>query len=481
MLMKILRISMLLLLATILLVGCSVNGGISPTSSPRANGDEESADVPVPTEPSKGNPEEGGDNDADSNGDSDSYTIVADGSFMEVNGVRSNAPVLMDGMLPIIFADEDILTDFTQIPEFWIKADSQAEWYDYSAGVKQWANAVTEDGSMWVWIPRFAYRIASGLHRQEDTKGTIEIQFIDNDNRDSNGQVISTEYPEVSGDAMLDFVVHPAFSTDLSNGGWDKDISGFWVSKFEMADGVTENDFSKPGWATARALAIGKAYKLAFNFDRSKESHMLKNSEWGAIAYLASSAYGSDEDAITRNITGAAGSGEFEYGLDTLQSTTGTIYGVYDMVGGGGDFTAAYLPAQIVLTAAAAGSLGGTDTSDMLLFISSTATKPDDSTKYITIYDMAEDGPHYEMNSYLSEQQKFGDSIYETSSGVNALIVRGFSWADGTSAFPSDDGPYFFRGGMYSRSSYTSIFSFEECEGGTTTLEICAYHAALIG
>ena len=23
---------------------------------------------------------------------------------------------------------------------------------------KKWANAITEDGSMWVWIPRYAYQ-----------------------------------------------------------------------------------------------------------------------------------------------------------------------------------------------------------------------------------------------------------------------------------------------------------------------------------
>ena len=31
------------------------------------------------------------------------------------------------------------------------------DWYNYSE--KKWANAQTEDGSMWVWIPRCAYKI----------------------------------------------------------------------------------------------------------------------------------------------------------------------------------------------------------------------------------------------------------------------------------------------------------------------------------
>ena len=35
-------------------------------------------------------------------------------------------------------------------------------WYDYDK--KQWANAKTLDGSYWVWIPRYAYKITSGFH-----------------------------------------------------------------------------------------------------------------------------------------------------------------------------------------------------------------------------------------------------------------------------------------------------------------------------
>ena len=29
---------------------------------------------------------------------------------------------------------------------------------------KKWANAKTADGSFWVWIPRYAYKIESGYH-----------------------------------------------------------------------------------------------------------------------------------------------------------------------------------------------------------------------------------------------------------------------------------------------------------------------------
>jgi len=29
-------------------------------------------------------------------------------------------------------------------------------------GITKWANDMTEDGSMWVWIPRYTYKIVSG-------------------------------------------------------------------------------------------------------------------------------------------------------------------------------------------------------------------------------------------------------------------------------------------------------------------------------
>ena len=41
---------------------------------------------------------------------------------------------------------------------------------------KKWANAKTSDGSMWVWIPRYAYSITSGYH--SSSAGNIEVEFM---------------------------------------------------------------------------------------------------------------------------------------------------------------------------------------------------------------------------------------------------------------------------------------------------------------
>ena len=80
----------------------------------------------------------------------------------------------------------------------------------------------------------------------------------------------------------------------------------------------------------------------------------MKNSEWGAVAYLTQSKYGRNGVEVTVNnsssyITGNAGNTirEGQANVDivnayntekgVLASTTGTIYGIYDMVGGSSD------------------------------------------------------------------------------------------------------------------------------------------------
>ncbi len=73
--------------------------------------------------------------------------LVADGSYNDEKGV--NTPKLGTGMTPIKWNGSS-----------WVNTTgNDPDWYDYTA--KKWANAKTSDGSMWVWIPRYAYSITS--------------------------------------------------------------------------------------------------------------------------------------------------------------------------------------------------------------------------------------------------------------------------------------------------------------------------------
>ena len=159
-----------------------------------------------------------------------SEEIIGDGSYVEVNGEEVCSPKLADGMEAIV-----INPDGSDRP-----ATSEEDWYDYSTN--KWANAkTTADGSFWVWIPRYEYKIdytgvpqnGSGDHTKA---GTIDIRFID-----TNTKAGATGYTTTNGitKSADEYIIHPAFTDEsgngYANGGWDKEIAGFWVAKYEMS------------------------------------------------------------------------------------------------------------------------------------------------------------------------------------------------------------------------------------------------------
>ncbi|MFR0823675.1 MAG: hypothetical protein ACLSHH_08785, partial [Clostridia bacterium] len=76
-----------------------------------------------------------------------------------------NKPSLTAGMTPIKFKDpsssEKGKAEKTE--------SGDTSWYDYNG--KKWANSQTEDGSMWVWIPRYAYKV-------NETDKKFDIKFL---------------------------------------------------------------------------------------------------------------------------------------------------------------------------------------------------------------------------------------------------------------------------------------------------------------
>ncbi len=149
-------------------------------------------------------------------------------SFNTQEGV--NRPKLASGMTPIKFTEptssEKGKAEKTE--------SSNTDWYDYNS--KKWANSQTEDGSMWVWIPRYAYRV-----NETDKKFDIKFLIGTTDNYyDENGQ-IQTAKRCTNVDELVDtktgYTVHPAFTDETKvnyrNGGWDKELTGIWVAKFE--------------------------------------------------------------------------------------------------------------------------------------------------------------------------------------------------------------------------------------------------------
>jgi len=145
-----------------------------------------------------------------------------------------------------------------------------------------------------------------------------------------------------------------------------------WVAKFETSGTSATTLASKPGVAAYRSPTIANAFTYTRNMEtngiygwdlasglnadgtfttdtNNVDTHMMKNIEWGAVAYLTQSIYGKNDivwnNPSTSYITGCAGASANAwyaagcanyYDSDNGQqvSTTGNIYGIYDMSGG---------------------------------------------------------------------------------------------------------------------------------------------------
>ena len=76
------------------------------------------------------------------------------GGYLKNKGV--NSPKLVAGMKEVMFKLPEG-TNKGQVIEKGQQGFLDDNLYDYQKS--QWANAKTQDGSYWVWIPRFAYKV----------------------------------------------------------------------------------------------------------------------------------------------------------------------------------------------------------------------------------------------------------------------------------------------------------------------------------
>ena len=454
---------------------------------------------------------------------------------------KVNSPRLMTGLNPIKFSEPDDSKEGQTIQT----NKSDINWYDYDT--KKWANTQTKDGSMWVWIPRYAYKI----NKSNQTFDVVFLVGTTDNYYDKDGklqtakrQTSETDIP----DATKDYVVHPAFTNESNigyvNGGWKKELTGIWVSKFEAgyaggnnnADKVDskikysqknvwasgyETETGKEGSIKARnfynpneydyaTMAIkyptfqGLTYSMnyinhsdAFSISRAltdegniyklsnkeTDSHLIKNSEWGAVSYLGQSQYGLNGTNIRINnltlnnsvptiyaVTG--------YAAKTLQdgdtkledarpvsstekvykwtekdgqtaSCTGTIYGIYDMSGGTWERSAA-----IVNNGNDRGNLNTYGKAIM------NALNNGKSSEYVTVYPTGESkGQSLDDASkfnYAANTKIYGDAIRETSTAGLGQT----SWYSDYSYFVGAYGPFFARGGYYWHTSGAGLFYF---------------------
>ena len=325
----------------------------------------------------------------------------------------------------------------------------------------KWANArvtINDVDSYFVWIPRYAYRII--YFDTADSKKAYQEGTLTEADAVANGQIIGYSDSRGIVDAQgrkIDsitsesnttkimvsedyFMVHPAFTNEVNYGGWSSQIAGIWIGKYETArsdtQGATQGSATtlkvQPGVTSFRNVSIGNMYKYSQNYARELESHMLKNSEWGAVAYLTESKYGRNGTEVTQNrvsgyITGG-GTGTAYAETNTNQSSTGNVYGVYDLNGGTHEYVASYLK------------------NGDFSHVESTFTD-NTSDAYSTAYD----------TDNASTGYKYGDATYETS-----------GWHSDGARFVNSNTPFFNRGGYRGYAAADSgIFYFSYSLGSS--------------
>ena len=191
-----------------------------------------------------------------------------------------------------------------------------------------------------------------------------------------------------------------------------------------------------------RSMQTNNASTYGFASDNSYNIHMAKNSEWGAVAYLSQSRYGKygnpDYEGVNKEIyqnksssfiTGSSNgtpsteSTNPQVSYDTPYSgygasTTGTIYGIYDMSGGAIEYV-----------------MGNYNTS-----------------KGDAGFDNLPEAKYYDL--------------YTTSNGTTACngacdghaLTETAGWYNDAPWFVTASSPWFNRGGHWSHTTYAGVF-----------------------
>ena len=450
--------------------------------------------------------------------------------------------------------------------------NNPGSWYDYDD--KQWANAVTVKNprkytnaatgtevnnndvlGYWVYIPRYAYEV----QRRDATDKNVDPQNFDivfqtadeknipiatsstgtnhKDYRTSNSSHRTYSPGTASNpNSNTTWATHPAFS-------WgDTELNGIWVGKFETT-GTRTAPTVKPNQHANISEYIGEFYSAARSIGypdpnnvgggartddttsgltqnshhlSKATSHMLKNSEWGAITYLAHSKYGagintsytrdtnvnkngaypsSSADADgTSSRYGITGCGPVSAGSTSnypdgtplsadviesttacstditkayngstgvLASTTNTIYGIYDTAGGASEFV-----------------MGNKTTSDTQSGGSTRYMKTPAQPPYVDLYKSSSGfGTKPSWSSGSSEnlynydvctfETCGGTATYETTT-VQSVSSNDQSWGGAYSNFVNSSTPWFYRGSN-SNGSYVSPFYTNDYSGDYDT------------
>ena len=209
--------------------------------------------------------------------------------FDTVKGV--NRPLLTEDMMAVkTYFNEDFAVYSEPVNDIY-----DEDWYDYSSIAPNWANVKMNDNTYYVWIPRFAYKIQDfyiGTNYSTIPSSAIKILFLkENTDYLANGDVLPAGYQ-----------VHPAFKYK-NEAGNTVNIPGFWVAKYNITDLVdvvyklnTEGDLI---WGALEKVDLTELHGSKESVVEQLESHLIKNTEWAAVAYLSFATVGKTNDGTS--------------------------------------------------------------------------------------------------------------------------------------------------------------------------------------
>ena len=399
----------------------------------------------------------------------DEYVLVYEDPIL--NGAD---PVVKENLVPVTIADNGEVT----------YANTQKKWYSYEN--KEWANAVilvenpsqeyvkgdviqeSDIESYFVWIPRYRYQIFD----EGNYTTYIESKPTESIAKEIQIEFETNEVEASIGSTKGEWLTHPAFT--------NFDVNGIWVGKFETgykgatsfsSAQVNTADSSKviikPNVYSWRNSTVSNIFKTAYNYNRELDSHMMKNTEWGAVAYLSHSKYGINTEVRINNnsdyLTGYSATDETDqsdypadYGTTSdltlpyntstgyKASTTGDITGIYDMSGCAWEYVAGYMPSS---------SDASGFTSDELSIYS----------KYLDLYSSNSINISW-TNRFLGDATGEMGPFYDYENKDNKKRYHN-SWYDDHSSFLYSDMPWFARSGHYSVGAIAGQFYYHSSTG----------------
>ena len=259
-------------------------------------------------------------------------SVYFESKAVYTDSTGASVPELYQGLIPVTISDTGAVS----------VADTSKEWYDYAK--HNWANAVLVNVSdstikskyfnsdmtinpgsignavdmgdilqMYTWIPRYKYQLWNAANGSSNPQ-MINITFESKETTKSNGSTNGT------------YLTHPAFTFGTT------ELNGIWVGKFETS-GTTTNVQIKPNQQSLTNITVGDMFNASRNIENtyasnygidssSIDTHMMKNMEWGAVAYLSSSIYGRYTASSTCISSGC------ETWINNVNTGTGTTTGV---------------------------------------------------------------------------------------------------------------------------------------------------------